>query len=769
MTPREFLEALFVDLEGEEVCVTTPTQGGAWLNYNLEAGLKKLKDKPGAWYYCVSTTDGIRRTKAGEPSDSPRAMVRRRHATLMRAHVLVCDDIGEKANAPCVDGSYVLESSEGSFHHGFRIEPVDVSGTGALYYEACVRALATAGLSDAGAGGSYRVMRLPGSINSKPGREGFVSRVVSWHPERIWTLEELMEQLGLSPEYQEQKHALKRDGTIEPDDLGMLLDADYVDPVLDWLVTQGHTQGPVTGEWVEITCPWLSETGCHTTGDTAGYKPLGRGSLTHMRGFNCFHSHQDKRTTYKFLQWVVEEGGPHAYVNGSVELLLARYCLEISGNIVRDMHAQAGALITSFKLPHFKNGHRTIAGMRDNRAPLYLCDMWLESPDLKKVDGQCYLPGEGRLVAHKGLQLYNNWVKPGHDPQALPKPGEFLLHLTHVVPDPGDRELFLDWLAYKLQHPAERSYAIIMVADRPWGGNVYGVGRSLLADAIQSFFGQGVPSLELHELLGAGSQSQFNEWMAEAQVVVIEETKEEVGDWRSHTDHFEKLKKMVDIKVAHNVRIKKKYGEIWQANIYCNFLFLTNHYDALRIPKGDRRFLVLDNAVDLRTPEEYTRMAAYTEDEGALAGTYRWLMARDVTGFDKARPPMTDAKDRMQHLAVTEPEALVAMVMDSFAGDLVTKKLMLGRVLKIAEEECEDARTAQVAQMMVRKQWRRLPCLKPSEKKNGGKIAGEAVRVLRDPEKWVLNDGQSPSIEHKKSLKLNQDGIRPRSGPLTGV
>ena len=62
----------------------------------------------------------------------------------------------------------------------------------------------------------------------------------------------------------------------------------------------------------------------------------------------------------------------------------------------------------------------------------------------------------------------NSWTEPLHSHTDL-LPEVFLEHIQYILPIIPEQECFLDWLAYKIQHPASRSYAIVMVADNVFG------------------------------------------------------------------------------------------------------------------------------------------------------------------------------------------------------------------------------------------------------------------------------------------------------------
>jgi hypothetical protein len=272
----------------ERVCLTLKHDDGTWSNYPASPKrLARYVDGSGAWYFGVSTYQ--------PPDDTGYFPRDRDHARF--AYCLVLDDIGTKAAEPPVAPSWVLESSPGNYQWGYLIEPVEVSDPGVeAYYEGCQRAVARAGYTDEGARGTYRVMRVPGSLH----RTGFVARVTQWHPDRVWVLAELMSEFGLEPLLERERRVSAGGERVDI--------ADVVDPVLDWLSGEGHTTGVVGRKFVEVVCPWACE---HTSGgDTAGYTPAGYGPREFDHAFSCLHEHCSGRGKQQFLDWVASRGGP---------------------------------------------------------------------------------------------------------------------------------------------------------------------------------------------------------------------------------------------------------------------------------------------------------------------------------------------------------------------------------------------------------------------------------------------------------------------------
>ena len=154
---KEFLDTIFDNLEDDEfVCVSRAIEkkdgSGVWFKSYKRDARQFRKWNPEtqaqAWYFCVSTVSGELNEKA--------TMVGRGRRHLRRCFALVLDDIGTKGTPPPVEPSWKIETSVGNYQWGYFLDPTaDFSKFEALA-EFCHRK----GWGDAGAGGSYRLMRL---------------------------------------------------------------------------------------------------------------------------------------------------------------------------------------------------------------------------------------------------------------------------------------------------------------------------------------------------------------------------------------------------------------------------------------------------------------------------------------------------------------------------------------------------------------------------------------------------------------------------------
>ena len=235
------------------------------------------------WLYCVSTV------KVKEKA-------RRRAEDIVSAWVVPCDDVGTKAKKPPVPPSYIVETSPENFQYGYIIQPFDVSsGSGGFeYYDGVLLGLIAAGYNDKGCRSATRVIKLPGAIH----KSGFVTRLVEWHPERVWDIEDLVSDMGIEVAEVPERNAREL-GSTDVEDID--------DPIYEWLHGRGLTFGSGGSGFINVKCPWHYR---HSDPkeSLAGYSPKGYGMAG--RSFHCFHGHCQGRNVADLISWVSAEGGP---------------------------------------------------------------------------------------------------------------------------------------------------------------------------------------------------------------------------------------------------------------------------------------------------------------------------------------------------------------------------------------------------------------------------------------------------------------------------
>jgi len=197
--------------------------------------------------------------------------VQRRKALHHKTAVVVLDDVHEKLSFAEVLKlplpTYVLETSPGSEHWGYKLDQEDWNPYTVAQIENLQDGLIESDLCPAGRDpglfGVTRFVRLPSGYNRKAKYvtpehpEGYKCRLKDWHPERKVTLEALAKPFGIDLNA-ERKKTFDGEGCTDSDH-----------PVLVVLSAAGVLGEALHGKpgCYNITCPWVHE---HTGGADDG-------------------------------------------------------------------------------------------------------------------------------------------------------------------------------------------------------------------------------------------------------------------------------------------------------------------------------------------------------------------------------------------------------------------------------------------------------------------------------------------------------------------
>jgi len=765
---QEFLDTVFADVpEGETVLIAKQRgQGFSNTTHPGRAFESWLNRGKAALYFNIAT---VRVPDEDDEDD----YLRRRSEDCQAVYCMVLDDINEDGcfyklrkgkefiGPPIkVEPSWILETSPGNFQWGYIIDPTEELSR----FSALMDTMADAMYTDGGAKGFNRLMRIPGSVNTKPGRDNFKAVIHAWNPDLSFgTVDDLAQAFDVEIGVVKARERHTKVSAME------VLDLEVDDPVADWMFDNAMVIDD-DDEWLTIECPNCDS---HTTGDdTARYSPLGRGGdkWQMQRGFKCFHEHC---ADFDFLGWVKEHGGPFARRYDPIPFLQQRYTYIQEGRRICDMQSLSRGGLYDCSLDEFSDiyAHMNIhmPTPKDKKRYVKVKTAFMEEENTPKVRRYDVIPhtlGEkkyaGIIIDEVGEKIINTYRPPAHDAKPSEKSLEvFLRHINYLLPDNTDNELFLDWLAFKLQNPRKRSYGVVMVAE-----DTFGVGRSWLGDVLRAVWTSGnVQAVDIGDLTGHGASSGFNDWASGSQVVIIEEAHD--SDNQTHFKAYERIKTLVDPRVTM-MQINAKYGSKRQERVWFNLLVFSNHADAFNLPRGERRLAVYANPTQKLGEDYYTTLwNTYSNNPEELASAvYKFLIERDVSKFKHSTPPETEAKKLMIERSAAPGQIIADVIKERAQGELVTRH-MLFDLWEEAErcEHLENSITNNMQRRLVDKLWQSLPRLGSSEK-NGFRSRArggqpEEIRALRRSDHWRrdLNNGSPDAEMIKGELAKSGRGI----------
>jgi hypothetical protein len=589
--------------------------------------------------------------------------------------VMMLDDIGTKSKTPPLEPTWIMETSEGSFQWGYAFSDQPTKAE----FSAAIRAIADAGYTDPGACNPVRNFRLPGSVNLKPDRNHFESRLVEFHPEREYSLPDICAALGVTP--------------VEADSLTLRpirLADDGADDVMAWLSQQGLLLSRPNGEgWAGVICPNGAE---HTDGNPEGrYMPANR-------AYCCLHSHCVDFDSRLFLQWVADNDGP-AHNPGLREELLAQamdsalskltptveYPNEAAKIIAEVERKELGrveksewwsrfayiqtddayfdlqdkreltrgtfnALFRHISCKSIHNGRKVEAS--------YSFDEHRQAKGAKSLVGVTYAAGADVLVARDGLPYGNRW----RDARPTPVAGDvspWLAHVERMVPEEFEREHLLNALAHKVQFPTHKiNHAILM------GGN-HGSGKdTLFAPFFWAIGGEAKANCSLVKNEDLNSQWGY---ALECEVMEIAELRQaEAKDRRA----LENTLKPIIAAPPELLMVNRKGMHPYMALNRVFVIAFSNERVAISLPSEDRRWFVLWCAAPKLPEAQAVSLWNWYQHRAGFEAVAHYLHTRDVSAWNpSAPPPMTEAKLIMVEHGMSTAESFLVDQMTRRVGE----------------------------------------------------------------------------------------------------
>lgn len=197
-----------------------------------------------------------------------------------------------------------------------------------------------------------------------------------------------------------------------------------------------------------------------------------------------------------------------------------------------------------------------------------------------RADGTCFKPNRkpGEVIRDAGRSRVNVWW-PVEVPRAVGDVTPFIDHLAKLLPDERDRTILLSYMAACVQY---RGYKIQWA---PLLQGVEGNGKTLLTCCVAEAIGRRY----VHWPKASKLSKEFNAWMRNKLFYGVED----IYVPGNRREVIEELKPMI---TGENLEIEGKGVDQVTEDICGNFMFNSNHKDAIAKTRNDRRFCVLFTA-----------------------------------------------------------------------------------------------------------------------------------------------------------------------------
>ena len=225
--------------------------------------------------------------------------------------------------------------------------------------------------------------------------------------------------------------------------------------------------------------------------------------------------------------------------------------------------------------------------------------------------------------------------------------------ITHILGGGSTEfEHFVNWLAYIYQNKNKAMTAWILTG-------VPGTGKGLFIHKIlKPLFGEAqVPMRALENI-----EEQFNLYMRTALFLAVDEFR--MGDSGNIGKMADKLKHQI---TEPNLTIRAMRTNQIELPSFCNFIFLTNRADAVKIEEGDRRYNVAprqERKLEEVYPELLTNINNLSTELYVLAGTLKTFKVNERMAHTVLE---NSAKEEMRQVSMSVLEEFATAIK---SGDL---------------------------------------------------------------------------------------------------
>jgi hypothetical protein len=206
-------------------------------------------------------------------------------------------------------------------------------------------------------------------------------------------------------------------------------------------------------------------------------------------------------------------------------------------------------------------------------------------------------------IGERAGKTYVNTYWPVDVPRKVGDGTPFFNHLAKVLPDERDRQILLCYMAACVQHKG------IKFQWAPLLQGVEGNGKTLFTRCVAEAIGDRY----VHFPKASKLAKEFNSWLVGKLFYGVEDIY--VPDHKREV--IEELKPMI---TGENLEIEGKGVDQINAWVCGNFIFNSNHKDAIRKTKNDRRFAVFFTA-----QQEAADLRRDGMSDGYFNNLYEWL------------------------------------------------------------------------------------------------------------------------------------------------
>jgi len=286
-------------------------------------------------------------------------------------------------------------------------------------------------------------------------------------------------------------------------------------------------------------------------------------------------------------------------------------------------------------------------------------DLALNIYKIPEIYGTVYSPGFDTIFSRDGVRVGNTYPEyqlPEVPKELTPKDKRAIstvkAHITHLLSDPEEQRLLLDWLAWVVQNPGKLlKWAVVLQG-------VEGDGKSYFGFLLRAVMG--VSNVRM--LNASVLEGNFNGWAQGQCVMVIEEPRLQ---GQNRYDVINRIKPLITNPI---IPIHAKGKEAYDVENTTNYFLPTNFRDALPLNDNDRRYCVLfsrwQNKEALKkfkeeNPDYYVNL--YRAIEECAPAIRKFLIEHEISDDFPAGSDAPVTKAHAYMVSASKPEPIRAI------------------------------------------------------------------------------------------------------------
>ena len=264
------------------------------------------------------------------------------------------------------------------------------------------------------------------------------------------------------------------------------------------------------------------------------------------------------------------------YIHPDAQKLLFDGCVYVS-----DAHSilmPGGHMLNQSRFDAMCGGYSFVLDKSNTKTTKSAWEAFTQSQALRfpKVHAGEFVPSRPAAdIWSRGNRIYVNTYSEISTPSKRGNPAPFLQHLQKILPNEHDRQIILAYMAAVVQYPGVKFKWAPLIQGAP------GNGKTLLSRCVTEAVGREY----CHTPKAKELSSRFNDWLEGRIFISVEDVF--IGEHQSEL--AEALKPML---TDDWIEIEGKGGAKASRAVCANFILNSNHKDAVRKTRDDRRLAV---------------------------------------------------------------------------------------------------------------------------------------------------------------------------------